>query len=220
MLSEKLLVRGSELQNFLLVEGIDDYHVCSHLLKNHRISEKYINIIDKKGIDNLLETLDVELIGSGERRLGIVVDADTNFAARWEALRNILIRSGYTMPLEPNPVGTIIDQEGLPVVGLWFMPNNKFPGMLEDFVSFLIPPGDSLWPMAEDILQKVIKKDCRFRETYLMKAQLHTWLAWQEQPGTPLGLAITNRYFDANAPHAQQLIAWVRRLFSLEQHGT
>lgn len=111
MLSEKLLVRGSELQNFLLVEDIDDYHVCSHLLKNHRISEKYINIIDKKGIDNLLETLDVE-------------------------------------------------------------------------------------------------------------AQLHTWLAWQEQPGTPLGLAITNRYFDANAPHAQQLIAWVRRLFSLEQHGT
>jgi hypothetical protein len=220
MLSEKSLIRESELQNFLLVEGIDDYHVCSHLLKNHRIPEKYINIIDKKGIDNLLETLDVELIGSGERRLGIVVDADTNFAARWEALRNILIRSGYTMPLEPNLVGTIIEQEGLPVVGLWFMPNNKFPGMLEDFVSFLVPPGDLLWPMAEDILQKVIEKGRRFRETYLMKAQLHTWLAWQEQPGTPLGLAITNRYLDANAPHAQQLIAWIRRLFSLEQHGT
>ena len=49
-----------------------------------------------------------------------------------------------------------------------------------------------------------------------MKAQLHTWLAWQEQPGTPLGLAITNRYLDANAPHAQKLMDWIRQLFDLE----
>jgi hypothetical protein len=49
-----------------------------------------------------------------------------------------------------------------------------------------------------------------------MKAQLHTWLAWQEQPGTPLGLAITNRYLDADALHAQQLMDWIRQLFDLE----
>src|SRR5436190_24268592 len=35
------------------------------------------------------------------------------------------------------------------------------------------------------------------------KALIHTWLAWQEKPGRPLGLAITARYFDATASYAQ-----------------
>ncbi len=132
-----------------------------------------------------------------------------------------MIRSGYnTVPVAPNLNGTIIKEEELPVVGIWLMPDNTIPGMLENFVSFLIRPDDSLWPMAEEVLQKVIEKDRRFRETYQMKAQLHTWLAWQKQPGTPLGLAITNRYLDADAPHAQKLMDWIRQLFGLEQHET
>ncbi|MGH9822270.1 MAG: DUF3226 domain-containing protein [Blastocatellia bacterium] len=48
-----------------------------------------------------------------------------------------------------------------------------------------------------------------------MKAHIHTWLAWQEKPGLPLGLAITFRYLNPDAPSAQQLVAWVRRLFLL-----
>ncbi len=32
----------------------------------------------------------------------------------------------------------------------------------------------------------------------------------------PLGTAITARYLDANAPHAQLLMAWIRKLFDLE----
>ena len=49
-----------------------------------------------------------------------------------------------------------------------------------------------------------------------MKAHVHTWLAWQKEPGKPMGQAITKRYLDANAPHAQQLIVWIRKLFGLE----
>ncbi len=65
----------------------------------------------------------------------------------------------------------------------------------------------------DDILQKVVEQDCRFRSTYRIKAKIHTWLAWQKEPGKPLGQAITATYFDANAPHAQELIDWIRRLF-------
>ncbi len=57
------------------------------------------------------------------------------------------------------------------------------------------------------------KQDCRFRPTYRIKAKIHTWLAWQKEPGKPLGQAITATYFNANAPHAQELIDWIRRLF-------
>ncbi|MDQ3882101.1 MAG: hypothetical protein M3249_02935, partial [Thermoproteota archaeon] len=47
----------------------------------------------------------------------------------------------------------------------------------------------------------------------IIKAQLHTWLSWQHEPGTPLGLAITKRYLEADTLHAQRLITWIRRLF-------
>ena len=202
-------------QFLMLVEGRDDEHVLYHLLEHHKVPDGF-KIRDKKGIDNLLETLDVELIGSGLKRLGIVIDADVNIQGRWDALRSILVKSGYiTVPTKPEAAGTIIEQVGLPVVGLWLMPDNALPGMLENFIAFLVPPGDGLWPLSEGCLQEAMALDCRFAVTHRPKALIHTWLAWQEEPGTPLGLAITKRYLDADAPHAQQLIAWIRRLFEL-----
>ena len=84
-------------------------------------------------------------------------------------------------------------------------------------MSFLIPnTNDVLWTIARQSLQQIPVHERRFPDIHTIKAQIHTWLAWQEKPGEPIGLAITKRYFDANAPHAQQLIAWVRQLFELE----
>jgi hypothetical protein len=93
------------------------------------------------------------------------------------------------------------------------MPDNTLPGMLEDFARFLVPPGDNLWPRACDCIDNIPVDQRRFPAQHLIKAQMHTWLAWQQQPGLPLGLAVTTRYLDANAIHAQQLVAWIRRLF-------
>ncbi len=203
-------------KNYLLVEGKDDEHVFYSLLTHHNIPERF-KIKNKEGIDKLLETLDVELIRTGLNRLGIVVDADIDLAARWQCLRNILSDAGYdSVPLEPDANGTIIQQSKRPTVGIWLMPNNKLPGMLEDFVSFLIPDSSSLlWTMAEQIIQDVSLQERRFSPSHTIKAHLHTWLAWQEKPGSPMGLAITRRYFDANAPCAQQLMDWLCRLFDL-----
>lgn len=209
-------IREDRQRNYLLVEGNDDAEVFYHLLKHHRIHER-ITIIDKKGIHNLLTTLNDELIRSGLERLGIVVDADTDLAARWQSLRDKLLRSGYiAVPAIPDANGSIIEQVEQPTVGVWLMPDNRVPGMLEDFISFLVPEGDVLWPMAGDILQKVIEVDCRFPLIQTIKAHLHTWLAWQEEPGKPMGQAITKRYLKAEAVHAQQLIVWIRQLFDLE----
>jgi hypothetical protein len=65
----------------------------------------------------------------------------------------------------------------------------------------------------------LVKKDKY--ENYLLvegsEACIHTWLAWQKEPGKPMGVAITARYLDATTSHAQQLISWIRRLFDLEQ---
>ena len=42
---------------------------------------------------------------------------------------------------------------------------------------------------------------------------MHTWLAWQENPGRPYGTAITARFLDAEAPQADVLVAWINYLF-------
>lgn len=204
--------------NSLLVEGNDDEHVLYSLFEHYHIPEQF-EVWNTEGVTQLLEALDVELDRAGLKRLGIIVDADTDLATRWQSLRDILLRRQYPyshVPVAPDPNGTIIREEDRPVVGIWLMPDNTLPGMLEDFVRFLVPPGDMLWPLAEGIVQQVIAQERRFPESHLMKAHLHTWLAWQDEPGTPLGLAITRRYLDATDAHAQQLIAWTRRLFELE----
>lgn len=203
----------------LLVEGKDDLHVFYNLLEHHHIPERFI-IKSQEGFTKLQDTLRVQLKPSDEDipidRLGIVVDADTDIAARWQSLRTILANADYAhIPDIPDPGGTIIEQEGRPIIGIWLMPNNLNTGMLEDFVSLLIPPGDLLWPRATQCVQAIPPDQRRFIADHTIKAHIHTWLAWQEEPGEPLGLSIKKRYFDANAPYAQLLISWIRRLFAL-----
>ena len=202
----------------LLVEGKDDEHVFCHLLEHYQVPDRF-EIINKKGIDNLLGTLPTELKRSDLERLGIIVDANTDIEARWMALHNILIKAGDAdVPAAPNPAGTIVVLEQpyrTLTVGIWLMPNNTLPGMLENFVAFLVPPDDPLWDRTGNCLQQIPEQHRRFSVAHQPKAHIHTWLAWQEEPGTPMGLAITKRYLNADAPYAQQLMDWIRRLFDI-----
>jgi len=218
-------IKEDKLRSRLLVEGSDDYHVCYHLLTCHGIKvlerdqivdKQKVEIINKQGIDNLLGTLVKELKGSDLKHLGILVDADEDLIDRWRSLQNILVNSGYTtIPTTPDPNGTIIEGNDKPAVGIWLMPDNQIPGMLEHFCSFLVPANDILWTTAGTSLQQAILQDRRFIEQHTIKAHLHTWLAWQEEPGKPIGQAITKRFLDPKAPHAQQFIQWIRLLFEI-----
>jgi hypothetical protein len=204
--------------NVLLVEGKDDEHVFYALLEYYQVPKRF-NIHNKEGIDHLLKTLPTELKRSDLGSLGIVVDANTNLGGRWKSLCDILIGAGdVSAPENPDPNGTIFRlqrPDRTVKVGVWLMPDNQLPGMLENFIEFLVPDGDVLWPKAVACVGQLPKEERRFRPQHRQKAHVHTWLAWQEEPGTPLGQAITKRYLDANAPHAQRLIEWICRLFDV-----
>ncbi len=207
--------------NLLLFEGKDEWFVFRSLMTHHGIDVKVAESKSFDGIADLLEKLPVQLRSDEVKRLGIVVDADTDISSRWQAIRNILIAGDYTnAPKSPSPEGTIVELENLslvrvPKVGVWIMPDNKLPGMLENFVSFLGAATDPLWDIADECLKHIPEEHRRFKESQRIKAHLHTWLAWQKKPGTPLGQSITAKFLDADAPHAQQLIGWIRRLFDL-----
>lgn len=235
------LLSKAKRKNYLYVEGSDDKNVFIHLLNYHGITtpdpsqrgyfkgrDEHFEIKACDGINNLLEVFKVALKGDADnKRYAIVVDADTDIntntgnIANWQKLRSIVHDFGYSnVPLAPKDSGVIIKQEGLPVVGIWLMPNNRLPGAIEDFVSFLGPYDDELWSIAEEALKQAKSVKCNFRPSYTMKAHLHTWLAWQEEPGIPMGLAITKKYVNADAPHALQFVSWLRNVFALEAPKT
>ena len=198
----------------LLLEGKDDDSVFFHLLSYYQIPENLFKRKKKDGFSQIINHLDVELDASGLERLGIVVDADVDLLARWQSLRNKLITCGYTdVPNAPRPEGTMIQESDRPVVGVWIMPNNVHSGMLEDFIRTLVPDGDLLWNRAENCVNEIPEPERRF--SVASKAHIHTWLAWQEEPGTLMGAAINKRYLNADALSAQQLMGWIRRLFNL-----
>ena len=117
-------------------------------------------------------------------------------------------------PIAPDPAGTVIGHEDLPRVGVWIMPNNTLPGMLEDYLCYLVPEGDTLFERARRCVDEIPVEERRFIAAHFTKALIHTWLAWQDDPGTPFGQAITKRYFDPDGPHVQALLDWLTRLFA------
>jgi hypothetical protein len=197
----------------LLVEGNDDKHVIWCLLEYHAFPETF-EVLVKDGIDNILKLLPVQLKASGLEALGVVVDADLNMGGRWASIKHILEHSGYqTVPNLPSAGGTVISQAEMPRVGIWLMPNNSLPGMLEDFVACLVPEDDPILPTAKAAVIEAMKVPAPFTEVHKSKAEIHTWLAWQDDPGTPMGLAITKRYLDPTAASAVQFIKWLKGLF-------
>jgi len=199
----------------LLVEGPEDREVLYHLCNYHSINNKVLFEVEtKEGYERLRDDLTVRP-QTGATVIGAIVDADVDPVARWDSLRAALFEAGYRdLPTDPSDEGTIIPGSGeLPPVGIWLMPNNRLAGILEDFISFLIREDDVLLERAESCIENIPSEHRRFRDSYRSKAMIHTWLAWQEEPGTPLGMAVTKRYLNANHALAMQFLQWLTRLF-------
>jgi hypothetical protein len=150
------------------------------------------------------------------KTLGIILDADTDILRRWESLRDQFRSLSYIMPDDLPITGLVVDPADAVKIGIWLMPNNQTNGMLEDFIRFLIPPDDNLLPIASSILLDLESKGLNRYNNPLHKpkALIHTWLSWQEDPGTPMGLAITKRYLTTEEENCSHFIQWLRDLFS------
>lgn len=200
----------------LMVEGPDDEHVVKHICGERGLDR--IDLIHRYGgKDPLLEGIGVRLKESDIIALGILLDADTDLRARWQAVADRLNQAGYAdIPAVPAPDGTVIPaprQSLLPQVGVWLMPDNQLPGILEDFLQFLVPEGDPLFAHVGRSLDSIPLGQRRFDDLKRPKARIHTWLAWQEEPGKPLGQAISARYLDPHLPMADVFVQWLQRTF-------
>ena len=201
----------------LFVEGSDDEHVVKNICGQRGIP----NIDEVKamgGVSEVLAALSIELRTTrvpGDK-VGAIVDANANLNGRWQTLRQMFEDAGYAnvptrlerggLVLEP-PSGTM-----LPRAGVWIMPNNSDNGALEDFLLALVSQPSPLFAHAVASVD-AIPPPQPFSPDDRDKALLHTYLAWQSEPGRPYGTAIAAGFLTHSVPQVDALADWLNRLF-------
>ena len=134
---------------------------------------------------------------------------------RWTSLKGLLSAQGFTIPNELPATGLIVTNPNNKKIGVWIMPNNNLNGMLEDFISFLVPQDDLLLPIVNSTLQNIEDKNLnKYSSIHKPKATIHTWLSWQEEPETTMAQSITKRYLTTDQHTCLQLTNWLTALFN------
>ena len=197
---------GGTSDRVLLVEGPDDEHVVAQLCARSELARNF-GIVQKGGFSELSKSIPVELAAPGRSAVGVVVDANDDPGARWQAVRDRCERRGITLPSEPDHGGVVV--EGHPCVGVWLMPDNQNPGQLEDLVADMIPVQDVVWPLAQEFVDRIPEPE---RPRPAIKAQVHAWLA-ARAAARPMGSAIGTGHLDASSPAAISFVSWLRLLF-------
>jgi len=202
-------------RNLLIVEGPGDRHFVNHLLmsrgftaaaganaknflvnKPSRPGAAAIKIIVAGSFNSLGKAIEDEFRPDETTGLAIVADMDLLADNRWESLRGTLEKFGFdSLPGVPSKDGLVARQEQNPALGVWMMPNNESAGMPASFACKLVAGEDPAWVHARKTVATLPEGAGRFsRERHLEKALIHTWLAWQEEPGRQLGTAVAKNY--------------------------
>jgi hypothetical protein len=176
---------------------------------------------------------------------GFVFDIDIEVAKRWERAKgrlqtivSNLIEFSHPLPdrctssSKPGYIGQV--KGYAKSFGVWLMPDCQTDDQkLEHLVESLIPANDAILLYAKQctaafpklvsdanatITDAQRKVKC-FAEKDRIKAEIRTWLAWQEEPGQPFGAAITRRYLGNDSPQALAFLDWLSRLYGFSFPG-
>lgn len=210
-----------EREKILLVEGKNDMHVINKLID---VGEKSLsgtfNIKDCESNNGVIKQFELLLKNSKiHAAIGLILDADENAQARMDAIKHRLLSTNAY-----NKDDIVLKNDGLvlhstdesryPKIGVWIMPDNKLPGMLEDFLLQMVSDDDLLLIKSEEVLQTLEQENIhRYAKAHRPKAKIHTYLAWQHEPGKPLSQAIQSKVLNPKSESSKIFLAWLQRLF-------
>lgn len=218
----------------LHVEGEDDKHSLIQLLERHGVSFDVVKIRDApikppiligpkergggEGVEALIKAIVTAIKGAANQTIGFVLDADASIVNRWRQVHRRLTEAGVDAPADGPPADGFIGESTRfkTRVGVWLMPDNERDGKLEDFLRTLINEGDPLILHVQESTDRARGLGATFSDADGIKAIIHCWLAWQDEPGKPYGQAMAAHYFQHNSPVADRFVAWFKRLYGLE----
>lgn len=218
----------------LYVEGKDDISIISALLKRHGVDtnqgDEHLKIVSQDNITKLLKSMVPAIEAATDKPVGFVLDIDVSVNDRWQAVRERLKPvKGVNVPDKCPQKGFFDKVAGYPYeFGVWLMPDCRSDRQfIEDLCISLIPDHPT-WPYAIECARKAAESfdkalanerakyaRCRprFKNLHERKAALYTWLAWQDEPGMPLGAAINATILDHDSAQAIALLRWMKRLY-------
>src|SRR5665213_1298566 len=209
----------SDAERLLLVEGVNDCHAIYHLAFCKELGDGF-GIRECKNDEGALRTLGAMVVGSSPKRaIGLVLDCDSlaeddaqstsKLDRRWQQICTKLPTDRYTIPAVPSPTGTILEPIGLgPRIGVWIMPDNRSDGMIEDFLAAIA--NREACDFAKSCVAAAEKAGfTTYKSVHRSKAIIHTYLAWQDEPGAQLSVAIKQKYLDPNHPEAIRFSTWM-----------
>lgn len=227
--------------NVLVVEGNYDkefiQHLCDKILGSEKVKVQ-LQTPTQLGARNdgwrgLIDTLVIplkRLDGGSIDKLGIIIDADftgDNSGGVSERYNIVIDKiqsvirdeslgiSGYNFPKTPTfDDGNIFSHsKGLAGIGLWIMPDHRHDGMLEHFIENLIINDENQDSLKNHSIEVVGKLPTYLfnKTTQTKKAELNSWLSWQEKPGQLLNL-IDNKTLDISKN--PKFIAWLHKVFN------
>jgi hypothetical protein len=223
----------------LFVEGTDDQHTIIHTIKKLRphwqdVAKNRLKDVEIQrppesvggadwAIDRFIFTL------GDDGHYGLVVDADGKAGQstqnRWHQIcdkveKRLKTRGLVLTPLLPKNmcetgfIGRIEDIK----VGIWVMPNNKDKGAIEEFLETMIDKHNTLFEYAKNAVltvQSDFKDEAIVKSIDSEKANLHTFLAWQDPPGHPYGQALASNFFKPEQSEtAKSFALWFEELFA------
>ena len=207
----------------LLVEGKQDLRVIPELIEANGVpwgtkKNPIVFIRDYDGYPNLVnsDVLKTEFQASGLTSLGIVIDADENASQRWTSLRNAASHLIPDLPISLPGNGLIHNTAKGVAFGVWIMPDNKTSGMLETFLSYLIRDDClDIWNLAKTSAAAAQESGAAFSDSHKIKAEIYTWLAWQDPPGRQLHQAVMEKILDPSHNSGALFVKWFRGLYSV-----
>jgi hypothetical protein len=204
-----------ETDNVLLVEGSTVCHVVMVLCKAHNVPKTF-GLYECGSDDKVLSRLNA-LISSPDppKVICVMIDADQpSLEGRWASIRSKLNQYHYNIPNAPDAAGTILESTtDEPRIGFWLMPDNQKSGMIEDFCAEMAE--QNALAFAKECVEGAKQRGLSsFKDAHLSKAIIHTYLAWQNEPGRPLGQAVTMQALKPDTPNAIRFMDWLNRLFN------
>lgn len=206
-----------------MVEGITDLYSIVGLLMQHTqwpqsVDKAPVHIHNMGGVEKILNASELKVFfkTTGMERLGIVLDADANPLNRYSDLRRLCLNHLPGLPAE-LPAEGLIHTENNIRFGVWLMPDNRNPGSLETFLSSLIPlESKPLWGHALSATETAARKHAApFIAPHRTKAEIFSWLAWQNEPGQNPGVSLKSGALNAHSPSATAFVQWFLALYAL-----
>ena len=203
------------------MEGETDKRVIPYLMEENGVAwprppNHSVDIEAYGSVDNILKpgVIGAEIGASGLEALGVVVDANGDAAARWKRVSTWCGSEFSELPDRIPAEGLEVVHSRGPRFGVWIMPDNRFTGMLEDFLVQLIPDDSrDLYGLARNCVAEAKRNEAPFKKVHRTKAEIHTWPAWQDPPDLRLHEAVKNTVLDPARTESRPFVDWFKGLF-------